>query len=161
MLTADYRVRSYVIKLKHHLYYKDDVEEHAYVRKTSATTWRCCPGKRNASWRSICKYANKLASHSNTAITLPTQAQITFDYVEMSWILKSSHRCKYFKWHHSAMLPSEWKRLVDKHAQRCECLCISQQCSDYRSNAKSNVSQSISLPCREDLNLSIAGTTRM
>ena len=49
VLTVDYRARSYGLKLKHLLHYKNDVEEHAYVRKTNVTTWRSCPGKRDAS----------------------------------------------------------------------------------------------------------------
>ena len=43
-LTLDYRARSYGLKLKHLLHYKNDVEEHAYVLKTNVTTWRSCPG---------------------------------------------------------------------------------------------------------------------
>ena len=64
------------LKLKHLLHYNDDVEEHAYVLKTNVTTWRSCPWKRDASWRSICNDENVLASHHNLMITLPVQDQM-------------------------------------------------------------------------------------
>ena len=86
---------------------------------------------------------------------------ITFDYDVMSRVLKSKHRCKEFKCHHSPMLPRDTESLVNKHAQWCECLCISQQCGDYITDARSTASQSLSLTRREYSNVIIADTTRM
>ena len=86
---------------------------------------------------------------------------ITFDYVVTSWVLKYKHRCKEFICHHSAKLPKKTECIVNKQAQWCECLCVSQQFRDYITDARSNATQPMSLTCRECSNLNIAATTAM